>query len=184
MNRKVLLFELFLLLLKYSEGLKMYQSTISIPMEKVSGLHFIASNISKLHGHSLSACVRFNYQRFKSYTGATILHVGDLSMKRPFINLPAGYPWTFPDLGEYLKDKGYDNWILRELPDNYVVWKTNTWHHICLSYSDLNSTIIVVKVSIKYFHKNGIIQRVYLVLTHVGSFQIPFLCYIQIPMKT
>ena len=107
---------------------------------------------SKVDGHNLSACVRINYKRFKSYTGATILHFGDIALARPFVNLAAGYPWTFPDLGIYLKEKGYDNWILRELPDNFIVWTTNKWHHVCLSYSKVNSRIIVVKVQISLFN--------------------------------
>lgn len=152
MNHKVLLLKCFLLLLKYSNSLILYQSTIPMQIEKVSGLHFLNDHSSKVDGHNLSACVRINYKRFKSYTGATILHFGDITLARPFVNLAAGYPWTFPDLGIYLKEKGYDNWILRELPDNFIVWTTNKWHHVCLSYSKVNSRIIVVKVQISLFN--------------------------------
>lgn len=151
MNHKILLLEFFLLLLKYSDSLILYQSTIPIQIEEVSGLHFVPGHLLKVYDHSLSACVRINYKRFKSYTGATILHFGDLNLARPFVNLAAGYPWTFPDLGLYLKEKGYDNWILRELPENYIVWTTNKWHHVCLSYSKVNSSVIVVKVQFSIF---------------------------------
>ena len=152
MNHKVLLLKCFLLLLKYSNSLILYQSTIPMQIDKVSGLHFLNDYSSKVDDHNLSACVRINYKRFKSYTGATILHFGDIALARPFVNLAAGYPWTFPDLGIYLKEKGYDNWILRELPDNFIVWTTNKWHHVCLSYSKVNSRIIVVKVQISLFN--------------------------------
>ena len=62
------------------------------------------------------------------------------------------FPIHSTDLGIYLKEKGYDNWILRELPDNFIVWTTNKWHHVCLSYSKVNSRIIVVKVQISLFN--------------------------------
>ena len=155
---------LILILLDVSESILVYQSTITMTQKVLSGLHF--ENVEKLESKSsFSLCIRFNYQRLSLHNEARIFEILDL----PFLWLTARYPYTWFGLGHF-------NWILREIPDNYIMWIPTKWHHLCLSFSDLESSIKVVKVcasfkvlskyflselSVKTFLRSKVKQTVY-----------------------
>ena len=125
---------LILTLLDVSEGILVYQSTITMTQKVLSGLHF--ESVEKLESKSsFSLCIRFNYQRLSLHNEARIFEILDL----PFLWLTARYPYTWFGLSHL-------NWIMREIPDNYIMWIPTKWHHLCMSFSDFESSIKVVKV--------------------------------------
>ena len=62
----------------------------------------------------------------------------------------AKYPQTWLNFGNDENGTGYkSSWILRDLhKDTYLMWKTDTWHHICFSYSKPTSNVTLIKVRI------------------------------------
>ena len=62
----------------------------------------------------------------------------------------AKYPQTWLNFGNDENGTGYkSSWILRDLhKDTYLMWKIDTWHHICFSYSKPTSKVTLIKVRI------------------------------------
>ena len=141
---------LVLLLLNYSDSLKIYQSTIQIPDQQVSGLHFINEQYQVYFSNSFTICERLHYMRMAKFNRqAIILYIPNYQSSRPFLSLSAEYLGNWFHLGLY--PHAYSNWIIRELPDNYNIWSSNQWHHVCLAFNKLYSSIALVKV-ITYLH--------------------------------
>ena len=67
-----------------------------------------------------------------------------------FQRIYAKYPQTWLNFGNDENGTGYkSSWILRDLhKDTYLMWKTDTWHHICFSYSKPTSNVTLIKVRI------------------------------------
>ena len=67
-----------------------------------------------------------------------------------FQRIYAKYPQTWLNFGNDENGPGYkSSWILRDLhKDTYLMWKTDTWHHICFSYSKPTSKVTYIKVRI------------------------------------
>ena len=66
----------------------------------------------------------------------------------PFLWLPAQYPSTWFGLGNFEKGaKSYSNWILKNpVTNEFSIWRTNHWHHICIAYNQYESRISFIKV--------------------------------------
>ena len=143
-------------LFSLTESIKVFRSTIEIPQETVSGIHFRNTDKVRTQNNSFTSCIRLNYGRFSPHKEAMIFNFDfsnhTFQTTRPFLWVPATYPATWLGLGVPEKENHYSNWILMELPDNYNVWITNAWHHFCLSFSKIRSSISVVKVC-KPIHK-------------------------------
>ena len=131
-------------------SLLVYQSNVPISEVTLSGLHLIneISPSTEFSG-DLGACVRINYKRLAPTTSQAIStrvfslgypDLGDV----PFIWIGANYPGSW--LGVGTKNAYSSSWVIRELPNDYIIWSTSTWHHICLSFSKLRTFVTFVKV--------------------------------------
>lgn len=91
---------------------------------------------------SFTTCVRFFYKTL----GHRLIYFGSGYNDRYFLWLSANYPHTWWGLGNYeLGKEYYSNWILKHPQTNdFSIWKTNFWHHLCISFSASTSIISFV----------------------------------------
>ena len=131
-------------------SLLVYQSNVPISEVTLSGLHLV-NEISPEFSGDLGACVRINYKRLAPTTSQAIFtrifslgypDLGDV----PFIWIGANYPGSWLGIGTKSHNTYSSNWVIRELPNNYIIWSASTWHHICLSFSKLRTFVTFVKV--------------------------------------
>ena len=131
-------------------ALKIYESTVPSKGEKIiTGLHYKRQeNDNPILTNSLTTCVRFNLKRLGNFNNpgyhdnpAPLIFIPS-SKTSLFLVIFPGYPRSV-----YLFEKTFKI-LLDPVSDSYLIWKLYTWHHICLSYSEKNSQIRFVKVSI------------------------------------
>ena len=134
-----------------TSGLNVFHSTTRIPETGLSGIHFKDQPKSVHFSNDLSACAIFNFKRFHPNRAARVFDFDTrndtLENDWSFLWFSANYPGTWFGFGNYGKAHAYSGYILREPPDDYDIWSTNMWHHICLSFSKPSSFLSVVKVN-------------------------------------
>ena len=140
-------FALLLYLLPTICGLNVYQSTVSLIESKslVSGLHFQTTAMTTIHSNSLTVCIRFNFKRLGLGNEARIFAFDWPGSSKDFLYMYARYPQTWMSLGHYEDPTAFGGYIISE-NYNYNVWATNRWHHLCLSFEEKATKIILVKV--------------------------------------
>ena len=149
------IWQYFLLLLKISDGIKIYRSTLQIFDENsLSGLHYSNYQNFLTFSNSFSACIRFNYKRLAgsfAYGRSRIFHFPNQNFRetffKAFVGLSAEYPGTWFHLGNYERNNSYSNWILLEPPNSHDIWSAYKWHHLCFSFAKSKSLVTLVKVS-------------------------------------
>ena len=137
-------------------ALKIYESNVAREGEKIiTGLHYKrGENENPILTNSITTCVRLNLKRLGSVNRPEFsnnpapLIIIPSSEKNWFLYILAGYPESWIILENY--NYGNNFYIFKVLldpvSDSYLIWKLYTWHHICFSYSEQNSTIRFVKV--------------------------------------
>lgn len=150
----------FLLLLKLTEALVVYKSTLSINQIGIpSGLHYIPNNGQIMsQSNSFTVCCRFNYQRLLNRPRILDI-VNPNHPSQSFLEINAGYPYSWWRLGNYEKgNESFSNWIVKDpVTNGFSVWTANLWHHLCVAYSKDESKVMLVKDGKVY--KNDIDPR-------------------------
>lgn len=133
------------LCISFSNALDAYKSTL--PIEKVSGASGIklknGFSFKKTFTNSLTFCTRFNFQRL----GNRILEFRDpLTLELLlWIRLEAKFTWF--GYGNHLVEGSYSSWLLKDPhSNNYAVWQSNNWHHLCISYNADTTYVNFIKV--------------------------------------
>ena len=109
----------------------------------VSGLTFKRSIDQKTFfiSNNFSACISLKVKRMSTEKSAMLLNI-ETSEGFWFFKLYARYPATWFHFDD-------TSWVIKDLWTNsYHFWKINVWHHICFSYSESNSFISLVKVTV------------------------------------
>ena len=90
-------------------------------------------------------CVRFNY-RVLGWDSKLVSLGCTNEFNVDCIWIPAGYDLTFVGIGNF-------NWILKKSDDSkglktddFLVWTTNQWHQICLTFDTTSSVVSFIKV--------------------------------------
>ena len=130
-------------------ALKIYESNVAIGMEKIiTGLHYKGQeNENPILTNSLTTCIRLNLKRLGNYNNRGYrnnpapLVVIPSSNETYFLAIMAGYPVSVIYLN------GRNVFLHDPVSNSNLIWKLYTWHHICFSYSKINSEIRFVKVS-------------------------------------
>ena len=142
----------FLLLMINAIALKIYESNVAVGGEKIiTGLHYKGQeNENPILTNSLTTCVRLNLKRLGNLNNpgyrsnpAPLINIQS-SKNKHFLDIVAGYPRS----RYYAGFKDTFQILLDPVSESYLIWKLYTWHHICFSYSEQNSQITFVKVSI------------------------------------
>ena len=141
----------FLLLMINAIALKIYESIDRSKGEKIiTGLHYKRhGNENPILTNSITTCVRLNWKRLGK-TNTVPLIIIPSSNKTYFLDIDAGYPDSIVWLD--IHNYGKPSTILKRLLDpesnSNLIWKLYTWYHICFSYSEQNSQIRFVMVSV------------------------------------
>ena len=111
---------LIVLLPFYTNGIKVYKSTLSLEERATPvGLHFQKSKSqNKRFTNSVTFCARFRYERLGKFEdrSSRIFDINGPSYNAAlsFLWLNARYPETWFGFGNYGKPMSYSNWILFE----------------------------------------------------------------------
>ena len=129
--------------------ISLFESTAPVSDNQVlSGLSLISDNVnvklSEKPGFSL--CARFNFKRLLKGK-SMIVRIG--TVEDWFLTfLFPGYHASFTAFGNWDENRSAPGWILQEKSaDTFMLWSTNQWHHICMSYMTSTSHITYVKVN-------------------------------------
>ena len=124
------------------QALVTYQSTLRInhPInETFSGLQLVEESI-KNHTKfedGITICLRFNFRKL----GAIVFKHFSRASNPIMMEAQAIYKQTFLFFGNM-------NWIVKDMKSNsFIIWSTNRWHSICVSFDKKTSHIVFVKVS-------------------------------------
>ena len=133
-----------------SLSLKIYRSSLPIGKSGLSGLKYEHSSLNLMSTNSLTVCGRFNYKRLG---GESVIFDLDKNLAVSFLWLTMGYPYTWVNFGNFDADHiASTSYILKDLKtDDFNIWYTNKWHHICFAYDTKTSHIAFVKVHSIYF---------------------------------
>ena len=153
MGLKLLFFMLIvaLNLSNFSWSLKVYHSLLPIDSDSgLAGLHFLKQNQSAAVSftNSLTYCLRFKYQKLgeQSY----IWYIGAPGSWVYLMKLSAAYPATWFHFGANYRENGYSNWILKDpIKNQFDIWYTNKWQHVCIAYDKVNNLLAMTKVKDK-----------------------------------
>ena len=134
--RKLLIYVIIFLTVRYSFCLKVYHSTLPIEStEGIAGLHYIKPNNANASlANSLTFCLRINYKRMLYGDMDTMIwHIGPL--ESVLMKITANYPnhqkwWIFDGKG----------WPM----NNFL--NANQWQHLCIAYDKGNNTFTIIKV--------------------------------------
>ena len=117
----------------------------------MAGIHYEKPEGQTFPGNSFTICTRFNYKMLGLYVGSRIFSIGG-GMKNPeggqteFIFLSALYPITWLGLG--YSDEVFMTWTLKyQEENNFMIWKTNKWHHFCIAFDEQTLRVSVVNVN-------------------------------------
>ena len=133
-------------------SLKIYRSSLPIGKSGLSGLKYVHSGQNLISTNSLTVCGRFNYKRLG---GESVIFDLDKNLAVSFLWLTMGYPYTWVNFGNFETDHiASTSYILKDpKTDEFSIWYTNKWHHICFAYDAKTSHIAFVKVS--YFFQTN-----------------------------
>lgn len=136
------------LLLKLTHALVIYESTLSMnQIGQTSGLQFIPKESQvQSKNNSFTICGRINYHRLLNRP--KIFEIENPNAEsQSFLEIGAGYPNTWWRLGNYEKgNESFSNWIIKDpVSNDFSVWSTNLWHHLCIGYLKDESRVILVK---------------------------------------
>ena len=133
-------------------SLKIYRSNLSIGKSGLSGLKYVHSGQNLISTNSFTVCGRFNYKRLG---GESVIFDLDKNLAASFLWLTMGYPYTWVNFGNFETDHiASTSYILKDpKTDEFSIWYTNKWHHICFAYDAKTSHIAFVKVS--YFFQTN-----------------------------
>ena len=135
---------------KLATFLKVYESTVPLGEYEWGGLHYMKPKDQKeLADDSFTMCTRFNYKMLGTYSGSRIFSVGyglqNSTGNREFFWVSALYPITW--LGFGYEDGTFLTWTLKYIDDdNFMIWKTNHWHHFCFAFDKQTLRVSIVNV--------------------------------------
>ena len=150
--------------LSKTKSLSVYQSTLPIESSTgVAGLKYINPHQNVSFSNGITICARFNY--LKLGHEAKLFEIGPTTV---YFWFKVDYPATWFGFGSARTSKSYNSWILKDpSTEEYNIWYTNKWHHICVAYDQNSNSILFIKVynSLKLvckalfssYTKNGII---------------------------
>ena len=131
--------KLILIMINNCLSLKIYHSIGS--ESGISGLKFINPNQNVASTNSLTVCGRFNYKKL----GAESVIFDNI------IWLQMRYPLTFIYFGDWREKNNpvYANYIVQNPnTQDFSVWYTNKWHHLCMAYDSKTNYITFVMVNL------------------------------------
>ncbi len=110
----------------------------------------------KVSMRDISICWRFNIRYLGSYLGkSTLVMISDWlenaaqETTNSMLIFGAYHPFTFFEFGHPKANGSWASFLLKDPQrDDYKLWKTNVWNHVCLTYEKDTSHLRVVKVSI------------------------------------
>ena len=118
-----------------------YKSTLPLnATSPFAGIRLLKESIKKDTNftNGISICVRFNYRQLGSGTFIFAQHKPGTDL---FVQAQSGYYESFFFFGKM-------NWILKDMKTgSFLVWSTNRWHSICVTFDRNTSHITLVKVS-------------------------------------
>ena len=137
-------------LIMNSSSLKIFESTVGLEDKiAISGLQYKKKSNEKVElTHSLTGCVRINFQRLDGLDvdgSSRILIIGNSNYpSRDFLRMYAKYPITWFGYGNHELGKGFKgSWPLKDpVKNNFLIWRTNVWHHICTAYTKTSSHMV------------------------------------------
>ncbi len=131
-----------------SERVEVFKSTLPVGnVQSMSGLQLMTDkdNVDLNRKFGFSLCARFNFKRLL-LSKSTIVRIGTVSDWHLAFVFP-GYQSSFIAFGNWDEYGSTPGWILQEKgSSDFMLWSTNRWHHICLSYKTSTSHITLVKV--------------------------------------
>ena len=141
---------LILFLINSTISLKAYRSIAvvndTLVKTRQHGLHYLKQNQTATFTHSVTFCLRFNYQRLG--VDARIWEIREPGSWVRFLFLSAEYPATWLIFGNNHRQNAHSNWLLHDpITNDFNIWRMNTWHSLCIAYNKKTSHIAVVKVS-------------------------------------
>ena len=136
---------LIVLKLQLGQTLVTYQSTLPISaIAPISGLSLLKESIKRDTNftNGITICIRFNYRKLgKRMAIFTHQKQGTEDWKYFYVRTEAGY-----DQGTFFHFGGL-NWIVKDMVKNsFILWSTNRWHSVCVSFDHYTSHIRFVKV--------------------------------------
>ena len=131
----------------FSWSLKVYHSLLPVDSDSgLAGLHYLKQNQSVSFTNSLTYCLRFKYQKLGEQ--AFIWYIGAPGSWVYLMKLSAAYPATWFHFGPTYQDMGYSNWILKDpIKNQFDIWYTNKWQHLCIAYDNVNNSLTITKVN-------------------------------------
>ena len=148
MKLKLLVYIVAILNLKNSSSaLKVYHSLLPVDSDSgLAGLHYLKQNQSVSFTNSLTYCLRFKYQKLGDQS--FIWFIGEPGSWVNSMILRAQYPATWFLFGPTYQHFGHSNWIVKDpITNEFDIWRTNNWHHLCISYDKVNNLLSMTKVN-------------------------------------
>ena len=128
-------------------SLKIYKSNVPIESKSgLSGLKYIHSKENVIFTNSLTVCGRFNYKRIGE---KAVMFDIDKNLATSFLFFGMDYPNTFLNFGNFDKNHtAMSSYILNDpKTEEFIIWHTNKWHHLCFGYNSITNHIVIVKAS-------------------------------------
>ena len=154
MKKQILYLVLFLI--NSITALKAYRSievvNDTLVKTRQHGLHYLKQNQTAAFTHSVTFCLRFNYQRFAKGDKAAIWSIREPGSWVHFMFISAQYPATWLYFGNNHRPNAHSNWVLQDpVTNDFNIWRMNTWHSLCIAYNKKTSHLAVVKVSSTFY---------------------------------
>lgn len=138
------------------DTIKVLRSTLSLKDygDAVSGAKLVppqdkANNVT---AESLTLCIRFNFKLLGTYEGRSrLITIEDWRQDEQDSNFQlmwfgAMFPFSFFGFGYPREHGSYKSWVLYDpLSNDFEIWASNRWTHVCFSYDKRTSFVRVVK---------------------------------------
>ncbi len=145
---------LLLPILARSQSIKVYESTLPLRDEdSLSGLRLKTkdTNIDIADLSGISICAVFNFKRLL-LTSSKLMTIQSPDQVWSLFNFMIGYEFSFFNFGNSDAFGSSTSWIMRlQFKETFIMWSTNRWHHICVSYTKSTSHISLIMVSNSIF---------------------------------
>ena len=128
-------------LLTVSLALKVYENESSNKPNPDAGLRLIPKSSGDSNfTQGITICGRFKYQRLSKES--TMFDIAAQQQDQRLVWSFMGYKETFIGFGD-----NHENWVVKNPPDNnFLIWASNRWHHVCLAYNRPTAHLLFVKV--------------------------------------
>lgn len=143
---------LLVFLAQNTEAIKVFESTLAVSENLVSGLHYVNTKESGNSIKSMTICLRFNFKTLHRANVARIIGITNPKDEiNEFLRWFARYPNNWLIFGNFENSpNGYSSYLLRKPNKNtYLVLSPERWHHACLAFSKDTGMVTFVMVRLK-----------------------------------